>query len=83
MPTSGIAAQFSIMVVLIPIFIGAIIGAYTGSIYLGGGASATFLGYIAVQTREPFTVGAWLLLLLFMALGAGKKMTEMMLGDTA
>jgi hypothetical protein len=75
--------EFTLLTVLIPLFIGAAIGSMTKSIYVAGGISAVLLGWIAVQTREPFTVGAWLLLLLFMALGTGKKMTDMMLGDTA
>lgn len=75
--------DFTLLTVLIPLFLGAGIGALTKSLYIGGGISAVILGWIAVQTREPFTVGAWLLLLLFMSLGVGKKMTDMMLGDTA
>ena len=75
--------EWNLLTVLIPIFLGAGVGAFAKSIYIGGGISAVLLGWIAVQTREPFTVGAWLLLLLFMSLGTGKKMTDMMLGDTA
>lgn len=77
------AVEFTLLTLIVILSIGAIIGIFSNSVYVGGGASAVLLGYVAVQTRNTFVVGAWFLLLLMMALAAGKRMADMLLGDVA
>lgn len=77
------AVEFTLLTLVVILSIGAIIGVFSNSVYIGGGASAVLLGYIAVKTQNTFVVGAWFLLLLMMALSAGKRMADMLLGDVA
>jgi hypothetical protein len=75
--------DFQLLTVLLPVLIRGILGLIVNNAYIGGGAAAVLLGWIAVQTQETFTLGAWMLLLLLMALATGRKMAELTLGDTA
>lgn len=75
--------ELTLFPVLLPLFLGAVIGILAGSIYVGGGAAAVMLAFIAVHTANSFAVGAWFLLLLLMALAAGKRTADMVLGETA
>lgn len=75
--------EFSLLTLIVILSLGAAIGILSGSVYVGGGASAVLLGYIAVQTQNTFVVGMWFLLLLMMALAAGKRTADMLLGDVA
>jgi len=77
------AIDFTLLAVTLPMLFGAAIGLIAGNIYVGGGASAILLSWIAAETQNSFIVGAWLLLLVFMALSVGREMTTAILGDTA
>lgn len=77
------AVEFTLLTLIVILSLGASIGILSKSVYVGGGASAVLLGYVAVQTRNTFVVGAWFLLLLMMSLAAGKRMADMLLGDVA
>lgn len=75
--------DFTLLTVLIPALLGIAIGLFSGSVYIGGGAFAVILGWTAVKTQNSFTVGLWFLILLLMTLASGKRMADMLLGDTA
>jgi hypothetical protein len=78
-----VAIDFTLLAVTIPMLAGAAIGLVAGNIYVGGGAAAILLSWIAAQVQNEFVTAAWLLLLVFMALAVGREMTSLMLGDTA
>ena len=75
--------DYTLLSVMIPILVGAAIGMVSGNTYLGAGSSVVILSWVAAETQNSFILGAWLLLLMIMALSVGRTFATAILGDVA
>lgn len=69
-----------LLAIVVPILLVIIIGAASRSAIMGAGAGVLALTYIAMNTQNNLAMGAFILVITFMALASAVYMSSMVLG---
>lgn len=77
------AIQFTLMAILIPILMGAVLGFIVGNIFVGLAGSVMILGWIAGELDNQFITSLTALILMIMAVATARQFVTQIMGDTS